>query len=202
MKTFKNKILAVILICILCIPATASDKLFRIGAKIGFPNVISVNSEYVLPILKHRVAPMIDFSDFSITIEDVKSSFTYFEAGLNIYLMPKGKGLYANFSHINMKTELEYSDLTSEGSTPGLTNGTASTEVKLKSFSAKFGGKFGGTFYVRPEVGFVFSPLDKDIIINATFDNNGTVYQETQTEEIPSVLRGSLIFSLGFGFAF
>ena len=196
MNFIKTKLI-ISLILILIASASYAGKPFRIGLKAGLPNVVSLNVEYVLPILGHRVAPTIDYSDFSISVEGVKADFTYFEAGVNVYLAPNGKWLYGNVSYINMKTNLEYSDLVSIGTIIGI--GTATTNVNIKSFSLKLGAKIGGMFYIRPEVGYLFSPLNDQVEITATFPGGFT---ETQTEEIPSALSGSFIFNFGFGFAF
>jgi hypothetical protein len=99
MKSLKNKITLSLIIGLISTSTMASDKLFRVGARVGFPNVVSINAEYVLPIFDYRIAPIVDFSDFSIKIEDVKAKFTYWEYGVNIYFAPNGKGLYANVSY-------------------------------------------------------------------------------------------------------
>jgi len=99
-----NRKILISLIFILIVSTTFAVKPFRIGVRVGLPNVVSLNAEYVLPILGHRIAPTIDFSDFSLTIKDVKTDFKYLEAGINFYLAPNGKWLYANASYINMKT--------------------------------------------------------------------------------------------------
>jgi hypothetical protein len=200
MKSLKNKIILSLLIGLISTSAMASDNYFRIGAKFGFPNLVSINAEYVLPVLDHRIAPIVDFSDFTITIENVKADFSYWEYGMNIYFTPNGKGLYANGSYINMKSNLEYTGLSSKNLPSQLENGTATTDVKIKSFAIKLGGKFGGKFYVRPEIGYVFSSLDKNITIEASFNHGKHV--ETQTEKIPSILTSGLIANIGFGFAF
>lgn len=196
MKLINRKIL-ISLIFILIVSTTYAVKPFRIGVKVGMPNVVSLNAEYVLPILGHRIAPTIDFSDFSLTIKDVKVDFKYLEAGINFYLAPNGKWLYANASYINMKTNLEYTDIESNNGL--LVGGTATADVCINSLSFKIGAKLGGLFYVRPEIGYLVSPLGDEVTIQATFIGG---YQEQQTEKIPSILTGSFIFNIGFGFAF
>ncbi len=192
-----NRTFIISLIFILISSSTFAIKPFRVGIRAGIPNVVSINAEYVLPILGHRVAPIIDFSDFSLTVEDVNIDFTYLEAGANFYLSPNGKWLYANVSYINMKTSLEYTDV--ESINGQLIGGTATADVNIKSLSIKLGAKLGGTFYIRPEIGFLASPLADKVTIQAEFTNG---YQEEQTEDVPSVLTGSFIFNIGFGIAF
>ena len=192
-----NRKIIISLVFVLVASTTFAVKPFRVGTRIGIPNVVSINAEFVLPILDHRVAPIIEFSDFSLSIEDVSVDFTYLEAGVNFYLAPNGKWLYANVSYINMKTNLSYSGLESE-EIPGLEDGIATTEVSINSMSFKIGAKLGGLFYFRPEIGYLVTPLDSNVEITATFQG----HTETQVEEIPSALTGSFIFNIGFGFAF
>lgn len=192
-----NRKIIISLIFIIIASTTFAVKPFRLGVKIGLPNVVSLNAEFVLPILNHRIAPTIDFSDFSLSIEDVSADFTYLEAGVNFYLAPNGKWLYANVSYINMKTNLSYTGLESD-EIPGLEDGIATTEVSINTMSFKIGAKLGGLFYFRPEIGYIVTPLDSNVEITATFQG----HTETQVEEIPSALTGSFIFNIGFGFAF
>lgn len=191
-----NRKILISLIFILIASTTFALKPFRIGARVGVPNVVSLNAEFVLPILGHRVAPIVDYSSFSLNIEDVSVDFTYLEAGVNFYLAPNGKWLYANMSYINMKTDLEYTELISIDGTQSA--GVATAKVDINSFSVKIGAKLGGMFYFRPEIGYLVSPLDDTIEINAEFLG----FNETQIEEIPSALTGSFIFNIGFGIAF
>lgn len=197
MNFLKNKIL-IGLIILLLTTSVSARKPFRVGIKAGFPNVASLNAELVLPILGGRIAAMVDYSDLSITVDNIKSDFTYFEPGVNLYFYPDGKWLYASVSYVNMKTNLTLSDLTSETS-PTLTDGVATTEVKINSPAIKIGAKIGGFFYIRPEVGYLFTPLGKEIDVTATFPGDIT---ETVTEELPQIIATSFIFSFGFGFAF
>ena len=85
---------------------------FRIGVKIGAPNLIGGNLEYVLPMLGRRVAVNADYSklksewiqpeDEGADAED-KINVTYLDLGLNYYLFKPGKGLYAGVSYSTIK---------------------------------------------------------------------------------------------------
>lgn len=176
----------------------AAGKPFRVGVKVGVPNVVSLNAEIVTPLFGNRFGIMGDFSDFSLTIQDVKASFSYWEIAGNMYIFSKGRGPYVNFSYLNMKTDLTYDDIASNID-PNISGGSATTRVELDSFTLKLGAKLGGLFYFRPEIGYLFSTLPKNVSIDVTFPDNS---RETQIEEVPSALTGSLIFNLGFGFAF
>ncbi|MBC35701.1 MAG: hypothetical protein CL663_06660 [Bacteroidetes bacterium] len=176
----------------------ALGKPFRLGVKVGVPNVVSINAEVVTPLFGNRMGLMADFSDFSLTIDDVKTDFSYFEIAGNVYFFSKGRGPYVSFSYLNMKTDLTYDDIASDID-PNVSGGTATTQVKLDSFTLKVGAKLGGLFYFRPEIGYLFTTLPDNVEITVDFPNFPS---ETQTEEIPSALTGSFIFNLGFGFAF
>ena len=178
--------------------AYAIGKPFRLGFKIGIPNVVSVNTELITPLFGNRLGIMADYSDFSLAIQDVNVDFSYWEIAANMYVFSKGRGPYLSISYMNMNTDLRYDDILSDFD-PNLSGGVASTQVKLESFTIKVGAKLGGLFYFRPELGYLFTTLPQDVNITVTFPDNSS---ESQIEEIPSALTGSFIFNLGFGFAF
>lgn len=178
--------------------AFALGKPFRFGAKIGVPNIISINAEIITPLFGNRLGVMGEFSDFSLNIEGISLDFSYWELAGNMYIFSKGRGPYVGFSYMNMKADLSYDDLESLDET--LSGGIATAPIKLESFSIKLGAKLGGFFYFRPEIGYLFTTLQKDLTITVDFPAHS--YQETQVEEIPSALTGSFIFNIGFGFAF
>src|SRR6056297_2242171 len=83
---------------------------FRIGAKLGIPNLLSANVEYVLPLLNRKFSISADFSkintdsdDFGFDTEEgteiMEQQFDYFEAGINYYFFKPGKSLYAGISY-------------------------------------------------------------------------------------------------------
>jgi len=53
------------------------SRLISLGAKIGIPNLASLNGEIVLPILDNHFAPYIDYGAFNLDIEDTESSLNY-----------------------------------------------------------------------------------------------------------------------------
>src|SRR5690606_1934849 len=71
---------------------TKSIKPLRFGVKVGVPNIITANAEYVTPLLNNRVAFSIDYMSLSKTIDDTEINFNNFEIGTNIYFNKKGKG--------------------------------------------------------------------------------------------------------------
>lgn len=65
----------------------AQEKPFRLGVKIGFPNIIGGHLEYVTPLLKNKLAASIDYSSINTDnyIDPDEGKLTYFEVGLNYY---------------------------------------------------------------------------------------------------------------------
>ena len=47
----------------------AQDKPFRIGVKVGFPNLVSGNVEFVTPLADKKLSIMIDYSSFSFDFD-------------------------------------------------------------------------------------------------------------------------------------
>ncbi len=178
---------------------------FRIGVKIGFPNLIGGNLEYVTPLLGEKLALNADYSmlksDWLLTSEDMEEdsqdeiNYTYLDLGLNYYFFKPGKGLYAGISYSTIKAESTVENMES----------VKYIEEKHNSFNVKLGAKLGGLFYFRPEVGYSFDPLPKKYDV-LTIYNDGT--QEIRTDDW-SELEGpadllfqGLMANVGFGFAF
>jgi len=177
---------------------------FRIGVKIGAPNLIGGNLEYVLPMLGRRVAVNADYSklksewiqpeDEGADAED-KINVTYLDLGLNYYLFKPGKGLYAGVS---------YSTIKADATTP-FEDGTDYIKEEHSSINVKLGAKLGGLFYFRPEIGYSFDPLPNTYEVHTVY-NDGTEERATQgwdAEGTPAeLLFKGLMFNIGFGFAF
>ncbi|OEY72212.1 hypothetical protein [Salegentibacter salarius] len=76
---------------------------FRVGAKLGFPNIIGGNIEYVTPLFNDKLAVNLDYSmiksdwlgfDEEAEAENNELDLTYIEGGLNYYFFKPGRGLY------------------------------------------------------------------------------------------------------------
>ena len=50
------------------------SKTFSIGVKAGVPNIISINGEFVLPVLNNHFAPYVDYGSFGLDIEDTETT--------------------------------------------------------------------------------------------------------------------------------
>jgi len=178
---------------------TSQEKPFRIGLKIGFPNIVGGNIEYVTPLLGNKLAVSIDYSSINVDniLDPDEGEFSYFQAGLNYYFFKEGKGLYGSLSYSVLDAEVTLNDIESDIDFDKI--GTASASLSNSSMNIKLGAKLGSGFYFRPEIGYSFTSLDDYVDVVARFPD-GT--SENQQEEIPSELTQGLLFNIGFGFAF
>lgn len=188
----------------------------RIGAKLGFPNLIGGNVEYVTPLLNHKLAVFIDYSKLSsdflndLVEENAPEAgdtdeydFSYFEGGLNYYFFKPGYGLYGGVSYgaISIGGTLQNVESNND---PNKT-GTGTIDFTNNSFNVKLGAKLGGLFYFRPEVGYSFNALPNSVPVEVNFPN-GT--SESQIEEFDSesspqnLLFKGFMINIGIGFAF
>ncbi len=187
----------IIILSLFSVEITAQENIkpLRIGVRLGTPNVITMNAEYVTPLLDNRVSAAIDFMPLSYTYDDVSIAYTNFEIGSNIYMNPTGKGLYAGISYFSFHGEGDYPEVDFENS---VEDGTGI--IDFNTINLKIGAKLGRTFYFRIEVGYGFGKLPDTILIKSNSSN------ETTTEEIgeiPGIGDGGLpVFNIGFGFGF
>lgn len=184
----------------------SQERPYRIGLKIGFPNVIGGNIEYVTPLLDNKLAVSLDYSsitaDSFLEDEDEASGkISYFEAGANYYFTKEGRGFYGGLSYGSFKISGTASDIESENGAK--TGGKGTFDVSSGSVNLKVGGKLGGLFYFRPEVGFAFSGFPKTVDMDVTFPDGSTEVQSiVEKGDLPSVLTSGLMVNLGFGFSF
>jgi hypothetical protein len=177
----------------------SQEKPIRIGLKLGFPNVIGGNVEYVTPLLAKKLAVSIEYSSINADkfLDPDEAKLTYLQAGLNYYFFKEGKGLYGNLSYGIFDAELTLNEVESDEDYNLI--GTAKAALSNKSMNIKIGAKLGGVFYFRPEIGYSFTSLDDYVDVIARFPDGS---QEQQREEIPSELTQGLLFNIGFGFTF
>ncbi|MCB0449165.1 MAG: hypothetical protein KDC97_03510 [Confluentibacter sp.] len=181
----------------------SQEKPIRIGVKLGLPNVIGGNIEYVTPLLNKRLAVTIDYSSLSgsSTEDEAGGSFTYFAGGLNYYFSKEGKGLYGNLGYGSFNGNATFTDVDSEEGTQ--TNGVSKVAISYKSVNLMIGAKLGGLFYFRPEIGFALPGFPDDIVENVTFPDGSTETQSfSSNEDVPGIIRSGFIFNIGIGFAF
>nr|WP_321227624.1 hypothetical protein [uncultured Psychroserpens sp.] len=176
--------------------ATKSIKPLRIGVKVGVPNIITANAEYVTPLLNNRVALAIDWMSLSKTIDDTSINYNNFEIGTNIYFNSKGKGLYAGISYFSFDGEGTFTEVEFDNGTTEDGKGT----IEFNTMNLKLGAKLGRTFYFRIEAGYGFGDIPEFIEVT---NNTGT---QTTTEDIPEIpgikTSGIPNFNFGIGFSF
>lgn len=177
------------------------SKLISLGAKIGIPNLASINGEIVLPILDYHFAPYIDYGAFNLEIEDTESELNYSEYGINFYFSNKGKGFYAGAGISQLDSELTFNNLTFEDN--GVSQiGSAKTNLDINTLNLKLGFKTGGPIYFRFEIGYGMGSIPESIDFIAT-SNGITEYFSEDVPAIPGLNSGGLLISnFGFGLSF
>lgn len=183
----------------------------RFGIKVGFPNLVGGNVEYVTGIMRNRIAFNVDYStiqgewlqDVMAQEDPLDLEFRYLEGGMNIYFLSSGKGLYLNASYGLLDFEETRQDVESEQDSSKL--GTGTTDFMHHSFNLKLGAKLGGFIYFRPEVGYTFTPVPEGIPMEVAFEDGSTEMQSTLLNEDGAPygpLFQGLIFNIGLGIAF
>ena len=177
------------------------SKTISIGVKVGAPNILSLNGEFVLPILNNHIAPFIDYGSFSLDIENTQADLKYLEYGLNIYFGNKGKGLYVGAGSGKLTNEFTFNDLTFEDNGVSL-KGSATTSLDINALNLKLGFKSGGLIYFRIEAGYGIGTIPDRLNFTAT---SGGI-TETFSEEIPAIIgigsSGFAIGNIGLGVSF
>jgi hypothetical protein len=153
-------------------------KKFSFGVKLGAPNILSVNGEFVLPILNNHFAPYIDYGSFNLDIDNTEANMKYIEYGLNFYINKKDKGLYIGAGNGKLTNEFTFKDLEFEENGVSL-KGNATTNLDINSFNFKLGFKTGGLIYVRLEVGYGIGTIPDSLNFTATSEGITEAFSET-----------------------
>ena len=179
----------------------SKSKTISIGVKVGAPNILSLNGEFVLPILNNHIAPFIDYGSFSLDIENTQADLKFLEYGLNIYFGNKGKGLYVGAGSGKLKNEFTFNDLIFEDNGDSL-KGSATKSLDINALNLKLGFKSGGLIYFRIEAGYGIGTIPDRLNFTAT---SGGI-TETFSEEIPAIpgigSNGFAIGNIGLGVSF
>ncbi|MGB3589062.1 MAG: hypothetical protein WBA23_21120 [Tunicatimonas sp.] len=179
----------------------------RIGLKVGLPNLVGLNVEYVTPWLGGRLAPTIDLTIIPHRMEETVDStgatksfnltITYWEAGLNYYFSKLGQGWYGNVSYGRLSMFVDALDFYDAVQPTNEWVGKIDATINFLNF--KVGGKLGKTIYFRPELGFALASLQNGFNYT-TIDLNGNT--EVVTEEASGLLSLIPIINIGLGVAF
>lgn len=174
---------------------------FSLGLKLGIPNVIGGTAEVLLPVLKNRVAPFLDYSRFNIETNDLDTNLTYLEFGANLYFNEKGNGFFISLGQSQFNTNLVYYNLNFNDEIQSVT-GTGAAKFNFTTTNLKLGIKTKDTFYFRFEVGFGFGNIPDFIEFTATEKNIVQNFSE-KLPPIPGVnSSGIIIGNIGFGTSF
>lgn len=199
-KNTYTKFIVMFIITLTSISVYSQEKPYRLGVKIGFPNVIGGNLEYVTPLLGKKLAASIEYSSINADkfLDPDKAKLTYLQIGFNYYFFKEGKGLYGNISYGILDADLILTELESDFDFDKI--GTANTGISNNSMNIKLGAKLGKGFYFRPEVGYSFTTIDDTIDVIVEFPDGSSENQEGI--EVPSIITQGLLFNIGFGVAF
>jgi hypothetical protein len=157
---------------------------FRIGLKIGYPQLAGLNFEYVTPLMNKRLAADIDFSYIPLKPSNTTLTFTNMGLFADYYFTKEGRGLYGGlgFSRMGFDATKTLSD-----------ESKGKANISLNSLGLKIGGKHGKSFYFRWELGYSLA------LSSPVFE----VVSPTTHESFSSPITGSgPIANIGFGFAF
>jgi hypothetical protein len=165
---------------------------FRIGIKIGFPQVAGLNLEYVTPLLNKRLAADVDFSYIPLNLNGGTVTYTDYALFADYYFSHEGRGFYGGLGYSMMGFDATKDVLFSDGTTQ---KGKANPAIN--SLNLKIGGKYGKSFYFRWELGYSLALSSPVFEVVAT--HNGV----TKNESFNSPIKGSVpIADIGFGVAF
>jgi hypothetical protein len=165
---------------------------FRIGIKIGYPQVADLNLEYVTPLLNKRLAADLDLSYLPLTRNVTTLTYTNFALFANYYFFHEGRGLYGGLGYSRMGFDVTKDVIFSDGTTQ-----KGKANLGINSLNLKIGGKYGKLFYFRWELGWSLGLSSPAFEVVAT--KNGV----TKNENFTSPIKGNgPIADIGFGFAF
>ena len=175
-----------------------SIKPLRIGIKAGVPSILTMNAEYVTPLLNNRVALAVDYFKLGREFDGTQIDYTNFEIGSNIYFNSKGKGLYGGISYTSFTSEGTFLDVDFEN---GNVTGDGLADLDYNTFNLKLGTKMGRVFYMRIEAGYGFGSIPTEVLVRSIDNPSLTTLEEIP--EIPGISDSGIIyFNIGFGFGF
>jgi hypothetical protein len=167
--------------------SVAQEQPFRIGLKIGVPQIVGLNLEYVTPLMSKKLSADLDLSYFSLSSGAATVSFTVVNIGADYYFTKEGKGLYGGLAFGIMSFTAK-EDVTTDAGIE-----SAKGTLGINTLNLKIGGKHGGLFYFRWELGYRIA------LNTATLTETAPGYSNTVS--LP-VSGGGILADIGFGLAF
>ena len=203
-KKIMYSILFVLIIC----QVGYAQRAFRGELKLGMPNLLGFSAEYQLDLPMPGVAPYIDFSVFSLDLDEtVSMGINYIGFGGKLYLDEIiGKpGYFAGlgfgrlgfsltdngYSYFDFDDNWDYVEIKGEGK----------ASIAVNMLQLKIGKRWMfGPITIAVESGYSLGKLDDELTIDVKYDD-GTSEKETEsTEDIP--LGGGPIGAFSIGIAF
>jgi len=212
-----KKLLAVFMASMIAMTISAQENPFRIGIKLGIPNLAGLGLEYVTPVAGNRLAAALDLSYIPIpfNVEGFEGSLNlqYIGIGPSFYFKKDndGKGPYfhAGVGMLNLGLKgSQSSTIMGSNNVPIPVIAEASSSLKAGFAMFKIGFKWGNAFWFRPEFGYSMISMDKVLEFSANFTATDPVTNQTLTEtqqfkkDLNIPVSGGPVFTIGFGFAF
>ncbi|WP_258104866.1 hypothetical protein [Marinoscillum sp. MHG1-6] len=127
----------------------AQERPFRVGIKVGVPEVAALSLEYLTPLMEQKLAAAVDGSYFAPTSG---MEYMYATIGANLYFSKPGKGFYGHLGYGLTSMTVNFAQLT-EGSFWALFY-NKDVNVTEHKVNLKLGYRSGRSVYFRGELGF------------------------------------------------
>ena len=169
----------------------------RFGIKVGIPSLITINAEYLTPLLNNRVSIAVDYFNLERDFDGTIVDYSNFEIGSNVYFNPRGKGFYAGLSYTSFDAEGTFQDVEFDGNGENFGDGVANLDYN--TFNVKLGLKAGRTIFFRFEVGYGFGSIPQEVTVRSIDDPSLTTVEEIP--DLPGLSDSGIIyFNVGLGF--
>ncbi|NOZ03678.1 MAG: hypothetical protein GXO92_03600 [FCB group bacterium] len=199
-----KKILYSILFVMITCQAGYGEKLFRGELKVGMPNLLGFSAEYQLDLPMPGVAPYVDFSTFSLDLDETVSlGISYVGFGGKLYLDEFiGKpGYFAGLGFGRLGFNLTDNGYFKYDDNYNEVKGEGKASIAVNLLQLKIGKRWIlGPVTIAIETGYSLGKLDDELTIEINYED-GTSERETEsTEDIP--LGGGMIGTVSIGVAF
>lgn len=181
-------------------------KRIRAELKLGMPNLFGFCGEYQTPVFDNSLAPYIDFSKFTLALdENVDFGFSYFSVGGKYYLnnfieyLELPEKMYGTYAGIGLGRLAI--DITDDGYLDFNTGetGTGTGSVGINMLQLKIGKRwFWGPITVNIESGYGLGKMDEEIEVKVEYQS----FSETETYDTGDVpITSGAIWAFSIGLA-
>lgn len=125
--------------------STVVDEVYRynLSAMVGFPILVGLNAEYVLPYVHNHWAVNASYSYIPNPVPSAETRVRYASIGVNGYFNQKGRGWYGGLEYGRLSAHADYID-----------NKEVNIDVGFNCLNAKLGVKAGKRLFFRFETGY------------------------------------------------